>query len=135
MGLDKIKMNMIFVLIISKASLQCASICSQRILCKEGGGTMQPSLVPVNHLRAGEKGRIAHIRSGGELARRIRDMGMVAGMPVTMLGRAPLGDPVALRVAGTTVALRRHEAEAIFVAEEDFSAHDGACAKNSGSEG
>ncbi|WP_366938389.1 FeoA family protein [uncultured Desulfovibrio sp.] len=66
-------------------------------------------------LRKGEKGQILQICSKGELGRRIRDMGLVPGVPVMLLGRAPMGDPLALRVADTTVALRKREAAAILI--------------------
>ena len=71
--------------------------------------------ISLNMLRKGEKGRILQICSKGELGRRIRDMGLVPGVPVMLLGRAPMGDPLALRVADTTVALRQREAAAILI--------------------
>ncbi|MBQ9537606.1 MAG: ferrous iron transport protein A [Desulfovibrionaceae bacterium] len=66
-------------------------------------------------LRKGECGFIHRIKSHGDLARRIRDMGILPGTRITVLGRAPLGDPLALRVADTTVALRKQEAATIFI--------------------
>ncbi|MBO5491452.1 MAG: ferrous iron transport protein A [Desulfovibrio sp.] len=66
-------------------------------------------------LHKGEQGQILQICSKGELGRRIRDMGLVPGVPVMLLGRAPMGDPLALRVEDTTVALRKREAAAILI--------------------
>ena len=76
---------------------------------------MLPKNIPLNSLKKGQAGKIVQIKSQGDLGRRIRDMGLVVGMPVTILGRAPMGDPLALRVAETTLALRKHEAESILV--------------------
>ena len=70
------------------------------------------------HLRTmkiGSEGRIAAIKAEGELGRRIRDMGLVPGAPVSVVGRAPLQDPVALRLSGVTVMLRNNEADYILV--------------------
>jgi ferrous iron transport protein A len=62
-----------------------------------------------------QAGTITTITARGELARRIRDMGLVPGARVTLKGRAPLQDPVALRVMGCTLTLRNNEADFIFV--------------------
>ena len=62
-----------------------------------------------------QSGTISAIRADGELGRRIRDMGLVPGASITIKGRAPLKDPVALRVMGFTLTLRNSEAELIDV--------------------
>jgi ferrous iron transport protein A len=66
-------------------------------------------------LKVGEKARIARILAEGELGRRIRDMGLVPGADVEVVGRAPLKDPVALRLKGFTLSLRNNEADFILV--------------------
>lgn len=70
-------------------------------------------LVSLRCLHVGQKARIARICAEGELGRRIRDMGLVPGAPVEVVGRAPLRDPVALRLAGFTLSLRNNEADYI----------------------
>mgnify|MGYP000712369646 CR=1 FL=1 len=62
-----------------------------------------------------QSGTIASIKVGGELGRRIRDMGLVPGTEIKVQGRAPLYDPVALRVMGATLTLRNSEADYIEV--------------------
>jgi ferrous iron transport protein A len=62
-----------------------------------------------------QAGTIKSIKIGGELGRRIREMGLVPGTEVSIQGRAPLYDPVALRVMGGTLTLRNHEADFIIV--------------------
>ena len=69
----------------------------------------------VRSLNRGQSAVIASIRADGELGRRIRDMGLVPGTVVTVYGRAPLHDPVALKVGGTVVTLRNSEADHIMV--------------------
>jgi ferrous iron transport protein A len=65
-----------------------------------------------------QMGTIARIKVGGELGRRIRDMGLVPGTEIKIQGRAPLYDPVALRVRGAILTLRNNEADCIEVEVE-----------------
>jgi len=62
-----------------------------------------------------QSGHIASIKANGELGRRIRDMGLVKGAKITIQGRAPLKDPVSLRILGFTLSLRNNEADYIEV--------------------
>ena len=59
------------------------------------------------------------VKADGELGRRIRDMGLVPGTKITVCGRAPLNDPVALRMTGFTLTLRNNEADFIQVEVDD----------------
>ena len=45
----------------------------------------------------------------------VSDMGLIPGTDVEIVGRAPLRDPVALRLFGVTLALRNREADYITV--------------------
>jgi len=69
-------------------------------------------------MKDNQAGTISAITVGGELGRRIRDMGLVPGTPIKIQGRAPLYDPVALRVMGFTLTLRNNEADYIQVEVE-----------------
>ncbi len=71
--------------------------------------------VLLRHMAVGQKGVIARVTALGELGRRIRDMGIVPGTPLQIQGRAPLKDPVAVRVRSFTLTLRNNEADFIFV--------------------
>jgi ferrous iron transport protein A len=62
-----------------------------------------------------QSGIIRAVRADGELGRRIRDMGLVPGTEIRIQGRAPLNDPVALRLMGFTLTLRNNEADFIEV--------------------
>ena len=62
-----------------------------------------------------QSGTIVSVKVGGELGRRIREMGLVPGTEITIKQRAPLNDPVALRVMGGTLTLRNDEADHIEV--------------------
>jgi ferrous iron transport protein A len=73
------------------------------------------SIVNMRRMVNKQSGTIAAVRANGELGRRIRDMGLVPGAEVTIQGRAPLKDPVAIRVMGFTLTLRNSEADFIDV--------------------
>lgn len=75
--------------------------------------------VNLRQMKAKQSGVIAAITAQGELGRRIRDMGLVPGTHITLQGRAPLYDPVALRLMGFTLTLRNSEADFIDVEVED----------------
>ncbi len=72
--------------------------------------------ISLRSLNVGDSGTIASVDAPGELNRRIRDMGLTPGSTVTVVGRAPLQDPVALRLSGVTIMLRNKEADYITVA-------------------
>ncbi len=69
----------------------------------------------MRQMKKNQSGTISAIRANGELGRRIRDMGLVPGTTIRIQGRAPLYDPVALRVMGCTLTLRNNEADFIEV--------------------
>jgi ferrous iron transport protein A len=70
---------------------------------------------------SGQKGVIYKVKASGELGRRIRDMGLVPGTPVEIQGRAPLKDPVAIRVRDFILTLRNNEADLILVEVNETS--------------
>jgi len=72
-------------------------------------------IVNMRKMLKNQSGIISAVKVGGELGRRIREMGLVPGTVITIQGRAPLNDPVALRVMGGTLTLRNNEADHISV--------------------
>ena len=69
----------------------------------------------LRHLPIGRKARILSVEAHGEMNRRIRDMGLIPGSSVSVIGKAPLRDPLAVRLSGVTISLRNSEAEHIRV--------------------
>ena len=58
---------------------------------------------------------------GPELERRLIELGFVEGASVELLHQGLFGgDPIAVRVAATTIALRRREAMAVVVSRQDL---------------
>ncbi len=73
----------------------------------------------MRQMKENQKGVISAVRTGGELGQRIRDMGLIPGTEIKIQGRAPLYDPVAIRIMGFTLTLRNNEADYIDVTVED----------------
>ena len=74
--------------------------------------------ISMRQMKDNQSGTIASVRANGEMGRRIRDMGITPGTKIKIQGRAPLYDPVALRVMGFTLTLRNSEADYIEVEAE-----------------
>ena len=71
--------------------------------------------IGLRRMQVGQRARICRVEAQGELGRRLRDMGLVPGTEVSVVGRAPLKDPVALRLRDFTLTLRNNEADHIAV--------------------
>ena len=71
--------------------------------------------INLRNMAINQTGTIVAVRVGGELGRRIREMGLVPGTEITVKQRAPLNEPVALRVMDGTLTLRNNEADYIEV--------------------
>ena len=71
--------------------------------------------MPLRQLQVGQRAKVVAVDAAGEMGRRIRDMGLVPGADLEVVGRAPLRDPVALRIGGFTLTLRNSEADFISV--------------------
>ena len=73
-------------------------------------------VVNLGNVSKGFRGRIVRVGGpdAGELERRLLEIGFVEGAPVEVVHEGPVGgDPIAIRVNETVVALRRREANAI----------------------
>lgn len=75
--------------------------------------------INLRNMAKNQSGIISSVKVGGVLGRRIREMGLVPGTEITIKQRAPLNDPVALRIMDGTLTLRNNEADYIEVEVED----------------
>ena len=69
----------------------------------------------LRQMHKNQHGIITAISVAGELGRRLREMGLVPGTRIKVCGRAPLRDPVAIRILDSTITLRNNEADHILV--------------------
>lgn len=82
----------------------------------------------LGELRKGGRGRIVEIACGGAsvgapsdegICARLMEIGLLEGSVVEVVHEAPFGgDPIAVRVRGALIALRRNEANHIWVQAE-----------------
>jgi ferrous iron transport protein A len=73
---------------------------------------LMPSL---DELGVGQRGCIQSISGSGALVQRLLEMGLLEGEPVEVVGFAPLGDPMEIRLRDYRLSLRRREAACITV--------------------
>ncbi|HEY9721876.1 MAG TPA: FeoA family protein [Oscillatoriaceae cyanobacterium] len=66
-------------------------------------------------LRPGDSARIMTLEGRGPMIQRLYEMGLIEGSEVTLVRRAPLGDPLEIRVMGYALSLRTAEASRIRV--------------------
>jgi ferrous iron transport protein A len=84
------------------------------------GLALDPGFVSLAALPPGTRGRVVGVGSGtrvlSPLERRLLEFGFVGGEEVQILAEARPGrDPFVVRVGQTTLALRRHEAQSVWV--------------------
>lgn len=84
------------------------------------GISLEPGFTSLGALPPGTHGRVVRVGSGSAalsaLERRLLEFGFVNGEHVEVLAEArPGGDPFVVRVGHTTLALRRREAQSVWV--------------------
>ena len=66
-------------------------------------------------LRKGTRAVVLRILGEEEFAHRLMELGLVPGTEIAVIRRAPLGDPVELKVRGSHFSIRLSEAEHVHV--------------------
>ena len=72
-------------------------------------------MTTLNQLRTGQRARIESLAGDAALVQRLYEIGLLEGEEVELLGVAPLGDPIEIRVGNTRLSLRRREAVGVEV--------------------
>ena len=72
-------------------------------------------IITMREMSDNQKGIVKKVSSYGEMGRRIREMGLVPETPIQIQGRAPLKDPVAVKIRDYVLTLRNNEADHILV--------------------
>lgn len=76
-------------------------------------------VIKMRQMSDNQKGIVKKITTTGDMGRRIREMGLVPDTPIQIQGRAPLKDPVAVKIRDYTLTLRNNEADHILVQVEN----------------
>ncbi len=71
----------------------------------------------LDELEVGRRATVRAVGGRGRMTVRLLEMGFVPGIEVALIKRAPLGDPLELRLRGFHVSLRRAEARVVEVTE------------------
>ena len=69
----------------------------------------------LDRLTVGQRGRVIAVRGDLVLVQRLMEMGMLEGDEVELLGVAPLGDPIELRLGDSRLSVRRADAARVEV--------------------
>jgi len=87
------------------------------IYLKETKDEWKDNLIRLSRLKKNEKGKVVKLSGNlrGLLRQRLMDLGFVRGAVVQVYMYAPLGEPVAYDIKGSTVALRKEEADKILI--------------------
>lgn len=72
-------------------------------------------LIKLSDLTTGAEAVIRRLPSGNPFLVRLREMGVLPGTRITLIRRAPLGDPIEISVRRSMLSLRKQEAELIEV--------------------
>ena len=66
-------------------------------------------------LQAHDEAVVLQLPSEERVAGRLREMGLLPGTSIVFVRRAPLGDPIEIRLRGYNLSLRQSEAALILV--------------------
>ena len=72
-------------------------------------------MLPMNHLKLGDKARIEQVTGPVAIVQRLLEMGMLEGEEIVVLGFAPMGDPMEILVRDYRLSLRANEAAGVQV--------------------
>jgi len=64
-------------------------------------------------LKVGDTARVTGIDGEDAISVRLMEMGLIPGVEVKLLGKAPLGDPLEIELRGYRLSVRKSEAERI----------------------
>jgi ferrous iron transport protein A len=73
-------------------------------------------LIKLSELAVGASAVVREFPKTGPAFIRLREMGLLAGTPVTLVRTAPMGDPLEIKIRGYHLTLRKDEAEHVLVA-------------------
>jgi ferrous iron transport protein A len=69
----------------------------------------------LDQLPVGAQARVEAIGGEAAIVQRLYEMGLLEGEEVEVIGFAPLGDPIEIRLRGYCLSLRRREAAGVLV--------------------
>lgn len=74
--------------------------------------------VALDAIPNGSCATVVSLHHDAGITRRLLELGVTRGTSITVTGKAPLGDPLMIRVRGCQIAMRKREAEQIDVIKD-----------------
>lgn len=72
-------------------------------------------------LLPGQTAAVYQLLHAGAMRRRLQDIGLLPGTPVTCLGRSPGGDPAAYQIRGAVIAIRQADSARVLVQDSSLT--------------
>ena len=72
----------------------------------------------LDELGQGESAIIVEILGDDAVSSRLMEMGLIEDEPISMIGKAPMGDPTEFAVRGYRISLRKNESTRVIVRRE-----------------
>ncbi|MFA6805053.1 MAG: ferrous iron transport protein A [Candidatus Methanomethylophilaceae archaeon] len=69
----------------------------------------------IKDMQNGDTATVVRVHGTGAVRKRVLDMGLTKGAPIVLVKRAPLGDPIEIKVRNYSLSLRNKEAEIVEV--------------------
>ncbi len=82
---------------------------------KDSMNTLTTELKTLDQLSIGESAEVEKISISGRTKRKLMDMGLSSGAVLVVKGKAPMGDPIEIKIRGYNLTLRESEAEKVKV--------------------
>jgi len=83
-----------------------------KAVLRNGAG---PARLPLAQLPIGVRARLCEAGPGSSIAARLADLGFVPGTILSVVRRAPFGDPVEIAIRGYRLCLRLEQIDALVV--------------------
>ncbi len=80
-----------------------------------------PSMLTLSDISPGNSAIVEEVLGDDSLSMRIMEMGFVEGIPVKVIGYAPMGDPIEVELRGYRLSLRKDEARRVTVTTTENS--------------
>lgn len=92
----------------------CDDDCASRTESARMAPTI-PEQMTLDKVEPGQSARVILVRGGGQVKKRITEMGLTRGAVVTVERIAPMGDPMDVKIRGYRLSLRKDEASRVVV--------------------
>ena len=71
--------------------------------------------LPLSQLPLGQSATVKQILTSGSIRRRLQDLGIISGTRIECALKSPAGDPMAYRIRGALIALRKKDSDQIIM--------------------